>query len=97
FFVVPSMSDVPAPDGRIRLEIDATTAFGTGRHESTQAVMEALETLPLENAAVLDVGCGSGILSLAASALGAARVLSCDVHPDAIRTAAVYLSGTLFQ
>lgn len=97
FFVVASTSDVPAPDGRFRLAIDATTAFGTGRHESTQAVMEALETLPLENAAVLDVGCGSGILSLAASALGAARVLSCDVHPDAIRTAAVYLSGTLFQ
>jgi ribosomal protein L11 methylase PrmA len=97
FFVLPPTSNVRTPDGRIRLAIDATTAFGTGRHESTQAVMEALETLPLENSAVLDVGCGSGILSLAASALGAARVLSCDVHPDAIRTAAAYVSGMLFQ
>lgn len=97
FFVVPPASRLPTPDGRIRLAIDAMTAFGTGRHESTQAVMEALETLPLGNAAVLDVGCGSGILSLAASALGAVRVFSCDVHPDAIRTAAAYVSGTLFE
>jgi hypothetical protein len=97
FFVVPPASHLPTPDGRIRLAIDATTAFGTGRHESTQAVMEALETLSLRHAAVLDVGCGSGILSLAASALGAVRVFSCDVHPDAIRTAAAYVSGTLFQ
>jgi ribosomal protein L11 methyltransferase len=95
--VVPSASNLPAPDGRIRLAIDAITAFGTGRHESTQVVIEALETLSVENATVLDVGCGSGILSLAASALGA-RVFGCDVHPDAITTAAGYVpGGTLFR
>jgi ribosomal protein L11 methyltransferase len=98
FFVVSPASDVPVPSGRIRLALDAVTAFGTGRHESTQVVMEALERLPLANATVLDVGCGSGILSLAASALGAAKVFSCDVHPDAIATAGSYVpEGRLFQ
>jgi SAM-dependent methyltransferase len=95
FFVVPSASKHAAPPGRIRLAVDATTAFGTGRHESTQLAMEALERYLAQNATVLDVGCGSGILSLAARSLGAARVFSCDVHPDAIATAAQHLHPSL--
>jgi ribosomal protein L11 methylase PrmA len=91
FFVVPSSSERAVPPGRIRLAVDAATAFGTGRHESTQLVMEALERYLAQNATVLDVGCGSGILSLAALSLGAARVFGCDVHPGAITTAAQYL------
>lgn len=91
FFVVPSASEHAAPPGRIRLAVDATTAFGSGRHESTQLVIEALEKHFTQNATVLDVGCGSGILSLAALSLGAAQVFSCDVHPDAIATAAQHL------
>jgi ribosomal protein L11 methylase PrmA len=93
FFVVPPVSEHVTPPGRIRLALDATTAFGTGRHESTQLVMEALEAHLPDRAVVLDVGCGSGILSLAARALGARRVFSCDVHGDAIATAAAYLDG----
>jgi ribosomal protein L11 methyltransferase len=93
FFVVPSSSTIPTPQGRMRLALDAITAFGTGRHESTQLVMEVLEAHPPEAAEVLDVGCGSGILSLAALSLGASLVVSCDVHPDAIATAARYLHG----
>ena len=91
FFVVPSWSEHAAPPGRIRLAVDAATAFGTGRHESTQLAMEALERYVAQNASVLDIGCGSGILSLAALSLGAAHVFSCDVHPGAITTAARYL------
>jgi ribosomal protein L11 methyltransferase len=94
FFVVPPSSPHPTPPGRIRLGLDATMAFGTGRHESTQLAIEALETHMRPGATVLDVGCGSGILSLAASALGARRVVSCDVHPHAISTAAQYLGGS---
>lgn len=61
-------------------------AFGTGLHETTQLVAEALAERQERFAAaqVLDVGCGSGILSLAALALGAARVRAIDVDPEAV-------------
>jgi ribosomal protein L11 methyltransferase len=65
-------------------------AFGTGTHPSTQLVLEAAEAL-LENwpgAKVLDLGCGSGILSIAAAKLGAARVLALDTDPIAVRATA---------
>lgn len=94
FFVVPSSFAYETPPGRIRLTIDSPAAFGTGRHESTQLAMEALERLPLKGATVLDVGCGSGILSLTALALGAAHVMCCDVHTGAIQTAAACLNAS---
>jgi ribosomal protein L11 methyltransferase len=65
-------------------------AFGTGTHPSTQLVLEATEDL-LENwpgAKVLDLGCGSGILSILAAKMGAAHVLALDTDPIAVRATA---------
>ena len=72
-------------------------AFGSGRHETTQLCLEALEQYLKAGHAVLDVGCGSGILALAAQKLGAGSVVACDIQEDAIRTAREHFSGALVQ
>ncbi|CAM2005930.1 50S ribosomal protein L11 methyltransferase [Acanthopleuribacter pedis] len=57
-------------------------AFGTGQHETTRLVLEHMETLDLAGKRVLDIGCGTGILSIAAEKLGAAEVFGFDIDPD---------------
>ena len=79
FFIAPSWVSDEIPPGRFRLSIDSTTAFGTGRHESTQLVLETLEEVLRPGQTVLDVGCGSGILSIASLLLGAGAVFACDI------------------
>jgi ribosomal protein L11 methyltransferase len=74
----------PAPQGRIRLAVEPRMAFGTGSHESTQLVLLELEELVVRQKTVLDVGTGSGVLALAADALGAALVVGLDIDPLAI-------------
>jgi ribosomal protein L11 methyltransferase len=81
--------DVPAPDlvaGRLVVLIEPGRAFGTGGHGSTRSCLQllerALDTAPVRH--VLDVGCGSGILGIAAAGLGVARVDAIDVDPDAV-------------
>ena len=70
---------------RVRwLELEPGRAFGTGLHETTQLVGEALGRLPLEHQHVLDVGTGSGILALLALELGATHVRGTDNDPDAV-------------
>lgn len=76
----------PRPGERV-VVLEPGRAFGTGLHETTSLVAEVLATTPLEGAAVLDVGCGSGILALIALALGAARARAIDVDPDAVAVA----------
>ena len=83
FFVAPSWVEAPTPLGRFRLTIDSNAVFGTGRHESTQLMIEAMEQHFRSGDTLVDVGCGSGILSLAAQALGATQIFSCDIEPDA--------------
>ena len=61
----------------------ARTAFGLGSHESTRLAVELLEAVGARGRRVLDVGTGSGILSFAALALGADRVVACDLDPAA--------------
>jgi len=97
FFVSPPWINGPLPPGRIHLAIDTALAFGTGRHESTQLALEALESYLTPGATVVDVGCGSGILSVAAAALGAGSVISCDLDPNAVASAHARLTSPVFQ
>lgn len=74
--------------GRIVLVIDPASSFGTGQHETTALCLEELETKPLAGKALLDMGCGSGILGIAAALLGASSVLCVDIEQTAADTAA---------
>jgi ribosomal protein L11 methyltransferase len=79
FFVVAPWRTDPTPPGRLRLEIDPGMQCGTGQHRCTQLCLEAMERVIRPGDAVLDVGSGSGILSIAAKLLGAGRVIACDI------------------
>ncbi len=68
----------PAPAGRTRLVVEPRMAFGTGSHESTQLILTVIEDQPCAGRRVLDVGTGSGILSLACLARGAAWAVGVD-------------------
>jgi ribosomal protein L11 methyltransferase len=70
----------------ITLLLDARRSFGTGDHASTRLALELLQTIDLRGARVLDVGCGSGVLGVAAALLGSAQVCGVDVEPPALRT-----------
>jgi ribosomal protein L11 methyltransferase len=74
----------PPPEGRTRLVVEPRTAFGSGSHESTQLVLQALEAMDLRGVRVLDVGTGSSILALAADRLGAVEVLALDTDAAAV-------------
>ncbi len=73
--------------GRQILKIDPGMAFGTGGHDTTRLVLTVLENAVREGDTLLDVGCGSGILSIAALLLGAKSALGVDIDPLAVRTA----------
>lgn len=75
-------------EGDVVIEIDPGMAFGTGQHATTRLCLEAIEELMRPDARVLDVGCGSGILSTAAALLGAERVDALDIDPMAVRATA---------
>src|SRR5512133_99848 len=70
--------------GRIAVKIDPSMAFGTGTHPTTQLCMELLESTVQPGQPVIDVGCGSGILSIAAVKLGAQYALAVDIDNAAI-------------
>jgi ribosomal protein L11 methyltransferase len=77
-------SDSSPPEGRIALRLPASRAFGTGGHESTRLALVALEEEGVEGRTVLDVGTGSGVLALAAAALGSPRAVAYDTDVEAI-------------
>ncbi|SHI23629.1 ribosomal protein L11 methyltransferase [Sporobacter termitidis DSM 10068] len=79
--VVPAWEPDPDSAGRVILRIEPKLAFGTGAHASTRMCMEELENHPART--VLDLGCGSGILAVAALLLGAESAVCCDIAPDA--------------
>lgn len=81
--IVPSWIDPPSTS-RLPLVLDPGMAFGTGTHPSTQQCLLALERYLPPAARVIDLGCGSGILAIAAARLGAARVLALDIDPLAV-------------
>ena len=75
----------PAP-GRIAMRIDPGLAFGTGSHPTTKLVLSFLENQIRGGERVLDYGCGSGILAIAAAKLGATQVDAVDLDPEAVAT-----------
>jgi len=83
----PSWFTDTDPEGRVVLNIDPGLAFGTGKHETTRLCMEALERHIKGGETVLDVGCGSGILGIAAVLLGADHADGVDIDTTAVRTA----------
>lgn len=89
-FFIHSAQDKPLlPEGKIGLEIEAATAFGTGRHETTKGCLLLIERLIEEEGAhihnVLDLGCGTGILAMAAAhLLPDAHFMASDNDPDAV-------------
>ena len=70
------------------MEIDPSSSFGTGTHNTTQLCICELERLVKSGDRLLDMGCGSGILSVAAHMLGAEDVTAVDIDPNAVRIAA---------
>ncbi|MCO5297636.1 MAG: 50S ribosomal protein L11 methyltransferase [Fimbriimonadaceae bacterium] len=85
--VRPSWETEVLEPGDRELVLDPGQAFGTGDHPTTRMCLRLLEGLPLEGRTVLDVGCGSGILSIAAAKAGAASVLGVDIEPGAVEVA----------
>lgn len=85
--VKPTWEDYQRTGEEVIIEIDPGMAFGTGTHETTALCMELMEQYLKEGQQVMDIGCGSGILSIAAAKLGSSRVLGVEIDPDAVRTA----------
>ena len=86
----PSWEEYQARDGERVIMMDPGQAFGTGQHASTSMALDLLRTSLKtlgDNARVLDVGCGTGILAMAAALFGAGSVLAIDNDPEAVRVA----------
>ena len=83
-WIVPTWSEPPDPDA-VNLRLDPGLAFGTGAHPTTCLCLRYLADTVRRIDSVLDYGCGSGILAIAAAKLGAARVVGVDIDPQAIR------------
>ena len=85
-WIVPSWHESPDP-AAINLILDPGMAFGTGSHPTTRLCLEWLERTVTPDCSVLDYGCGSGILAIAAARLGAGRVAGVDIDPQAVASA----------
>lgn len=83
----PTWETVEDAQNRVVLSIDPGMAFGTGGHDTTRMVLEAIETVVTPETTVLDVGCGSGILSIASLLLGAKSAVGVDIDALAVKMA----------
>lgn len=85
--IKPSWEEYDPTDGRTVLEIDPASSFGTGQHNTTQLCLELIEKNLRDGDRVLDLGCGSGILSVAAVLLGADSATAVDISQNSVETA----------
>ncbi|HET7658027.1 MAG TPA: 50S ribosomal protein L11 methyltransferase [Bacillales bacterium] len=85
--IVPTWEDYEASDDEIVVELDPGMAFGTGTHPTTKMCVQAIEKVLRRGDSVIDVGTGSGVLSIAAAKLGAAKVLAFDLDDVAVKSA----------
>lgn len=83
--VVPSWESYAPKEGETIIDMDPGMAFGTGTHETTRLCAEALEKYVAPGMSVVDVGCGTGILSIIAAKAGAGSVIAIDLDPVAVR------------
>lgn len=82
-WICPSWRDVPDPDA-VNVMLDPGLAFGTGTHPTTSLCLQWLDALDMTGKDLVDFGCGSGILGIAALKLGAQRVIGIDIDPQAL-------------
>ena len=87
-WIVPTWHRAPLPDA-VNISLDPGAAFGTGSHPTTRMCLQWLEAtlVPADNSTVLDYGCGSGILAIAAMKLGAASAIGVDIDRQAVDAA----------
>ena len=85
--IVPAWEDYEATKDEVIIKIDPGMAFGTGTHETTRLVMKIMQDIDMDGKCVLDVGCGSGILAITASKLGATSCNAYDIDPVAVKVA----------
>jgi len=85
--IVPAWEDYDAKDGEVVIKMDPGMAFGTGTHETTRLVIRLMQDLIKGGERLLDVGTGSGILSICASKLGAKSCNAYDIDPVAVKVA----------
>ena len=83
-WICPSWRDVP-DENAVNVMLDPGLAFGTGTHPTTSLCLQWLDGLDLDGKTVIDFGCGSGILAIAALKLGAAKAIGIDIDPQAIQ------------
>lgn len=83
-WIVPGPHEPPAAPGSVPVKLDPGLAFGTGTHPTTALCLEWLDANPPDGVTVIDYGCGSGVLGLAAAALGAESVWCTDHDPQAL-------------
>ncbi|HWI82665.1 50S ribosomal protein L11 methyltransferase [Ramlibacter sp.] len=86
FWIVPTWHEPPAAARRI-IRLDPGLAFGTGTHPTTRMCLRWIATQPMQGQRVLDYGCGSGILAIAAARFGATSVDAVDIDPAAVEAA----------
>lgn len=83
YWIVPEWMQAPEPDA-VNIKLDPGLAFGTGNHASTFLCLQWLGKINLKDKIVIDYGCGSGILGVAALLLGAKKVYATDIDPQAV-------------
>jgi len=83
-WVCPTAAAAPEDPDAVVVRLDPGLAFGTGTHPTTALCLQALDSLPLAGRTLIDYGCGSGILAIAAVKLGAARAVAVDLDPQAL-------------